>query len=384
MNYATQHYIGNYQPTRTKKTKAVAPTIERVRPLDAKTQRCKRGTERQAEIRTDSNAANGFLRCSFLPKLQETQTVQACKKSEKTERDFYQSLSKLSEHYGIQPIQSRQYGYPYNMALALYDTQEQLRNKVRDWEEIRLMQDSKKAYFTSEERYSTGSTLYYIPVIPLYRLSKNPKRKQAVQLLQSVCSYLYHTANIPYYRQECSYLYWIYEMVSEWVLCDDEAEETPIYISEIKQAEQIGEFMEKKIYSHYNLSRFKERLNGIKIRDSFDHDCFKLACEAFALYEEFPNKTIYNNARPNGEADEDDMENIVSMDKYVSFCADAKGLLFQALFDSVNTELQECGQMEEPIILKRFDGSDITSITLDFENRVFGLIEELIYILNNL
>ena len=157
MNYATQHYIGNYKPTRTKKTKAVAPTIGRVRQLDAKTKGRKRSAERQAEIRTDSHAANGFLRCSFLPKLQETQTVQACKKSKKTERDFYQSLSKLSEHYGIQPIQSRQYGYPYNMALALDDTQEQLRNKVRDWEEIRLIQDSKKTYFTSEERYSTGS-----------------------------------------------------------------------------------------------------------------------------------------------------------------------------------------------------------------------------------
>lgn len=383
MNYATQHYIGNYRPSRTKKTKATAPKIGRVRPLDAKTKGRNRSAERQAEIRTHSNAANGFLRCSFLPKLYETQTVQACKKSEKRERDFYRSLSNLSEHYGIPTIQSRQFGYPYNMALALDDIGEQLRNKARDWEEIRLIQDGRKTYLTSGERYNTGATLYYIPVIPLYRLSKNPKRKQAVQLLQSVCSYLYHTADIPYYRQECSYLYWMYEMVSEWVLCDDEDEELPIYIREIKQAEQIGERMEQKIYSHYNLSRFKKRLDCFKIKDSFDHDCFKLACEAFALNEQFPNATINRNARPNMEADEEDGDNIVTMDSYVSFCADTKGLLFQSLFDCVNNELQEYGQMEEPIILKRFDGSDITSITLDFENRVFALIEELISLLNN-
>lgn len=49
----------------------------------------------------------------------------------------------------------------------------------------------------------------------------------------------------------------------------------------------------------------------------------------------------------------------------------------------MNTELQEYGQMEEPTIVKRFDGSDITANTLEFENRVFALIEELIYILNN-
>lgn len=77
------------------------------------------------------------------------------------------------------------------------------------------------------------------------------------------------------------------------------------------------------------------------------------------------------------------MENSIGVEKYVSFCADAKGILFQTLFESVNTELQEYGQMEEPTIVKRFDGSDITANTLEFENRVFALIEELIYILNN-
>lgn len=383
MNYATQYHIGHHQNPTATQTADFAQTIGRVRRLDAKTKERRRNKKRQTEIGTDNGATNGFLRCSFLPKLQEAETAQACKKSEKTERDFYQSLSKLAGHYGIQPMQSRQYGYPYNIALALDDTEEQLRKKFRDWEEIRLIQDSKKTYFVSEERYSTGATLYYIPVVPLYRLSKNPNSKQAVQLLQSVCAYLYHIADVPYYRQESSYLYWMYEMVTEWIVCDDENEDTPTYLNEIRQAEQIGERMEQKIYNEQNLSRFKERLNAFKIKDSFDQDCYKLASEAFALYGQFPTATINRNALPNGEANEEDMENIIGMEKYVSFCADAKGILFQTLFDSVNTELQEYGQMEEPTIVKRFDGSDITANTLEFENRVFALIEELIYILNN-
>lgn len=383
MNYATQHHIGYCQKPTTVQTTAIAPTVGRVRRLDATTQGCKRNTERQIESRADSHATDGFLKCSFLPKLQETQTIEACRKPEKTEGDFYQSLSRLAEHYSIEPMHSRQYGYPYNIALALEDIQEQLKNKVRDWEEIYLLQDSSKTYLTSEERYNTGSTLYYIPVNPLYRLSQNRNRKQAVGLLQSVCSYLYHIADIAYYRQESSYLFWMYEMVTEWVTCDDENEDTPAYVAEIAQAQWIGDVMERKIYSTQNLSRFKERLEGFKSKDSFDHDCYLLASEAFALYEQFPNQAIYRNARLNGEAEEEDEENIVSMEKYVSFCADAKGLLFQTLFDSVNTELQEYTQMEEPVILKRFDGSDITGTTLDFENRLFSLIEELIYILNN-
>ena len=70
------------------------------------------------------------------------------------------------------------------------------------------------------------------------------------------------------------------------------------------------------------------------------------------------------------------------MDKYISFCAELKGELFQTLFETVNTEFQEYTVMEEPIISKKFDGSNITEHNLDFENRLFPLIEELIYILN--
>jgi hypothetical protein len=38
--------------------------------------------------------------------------------------------------------------------------------------------------------------------------------------------------------------------------------------------------------------------------------------------------------------------------------------------------------MEEPIIIKQFDGSDITA-NIEFENRLFPMINELSYILNN-
>ena len=121
MDYAQTYHIGNNQATRTKKTKTVVQTAQRVRPMDAKTQRCERGSKRQTQVSTCGNVANGFLKTSFLPRLKETQTVQACKETVKTESDFYQSLSKLAEHYKIKPIQTSQFEYPYNLALAIWD-----------------------------------------------------------------------------------------------------------------------------------------------------------------------------------------------------------------------------------------------------------------------
>src|SRR5690606_20722961 len=102
----------------------------------------------------------------------------------------YKSLSQLTEHYKIASIQTTQFEYPYNMALALWDLEEKLKQRVLNWAEIRLVQDSKRTYFISEEKYSTGTTLYYIPIEPLYQMLNDPKRKRKAQLLISVCSYL--------------------------------------------------------------------------------------------------------------------------------------------------------------------------------------------------
>ena len=390
---ATKNYIGKSKTSRKTKGKTASPTIRRIYRVDETEQKRFGSSERPTEISSDKSITNGFLKCTFLPKLKENNAqklasdeqnlTQIQRKNTKLESDFYQSFSQMAVHYRLNTMTTRHLGYPYNIALALDDIQKQLKNKVRDWEEIRLIEEKGKTYFVSEERYNTGATLYYIPIVPLYQLSKNPKRKKVAQLLQSVCSYLYHITKIPYYRKQDSYLLWMYEMVTDWITSDDENEETPIYLSEIKQAEQIGDFMEQKIYNQNNLTRFKDHLKSFKAKDSFDNDCFMLARKIFSLYQQYPNATIYQNLQSNTETEEYESDTVVSMDKYVSFCSEAKGLLFQTLFEAVNSDLQEYATMQEPRVIKKFDGRNITNNNLDFENRLFPLIEELIYILNS-
>lgn len=383
MNHATTHHGGYDTAAQRIKTKAIASSVKRVRKLDATRKGCQRNPKGQTAVRTDTHVADGFLRNSFLPKLAQMELVEPCEETVKTERDFYQSLSLVAEHYQIQPMQTQICGYPYNMALALWNLEEQLKYKVKDWEEIKLVQQNKKTFLTSQERYNTGATLYYIPVVPLYRLLKQKKRKQNAQLLLSVCSYLYYGVDIPYYRQENSFLHWQYEMLKEWLTNDDESEEAFICKIEFDQAEWIGDRMEKKIFNPANLTYFKERLNSFKCKDALDLDCLNLAQEAFALLEQYPNENVFRNARPNEEAEIDDRESSVTMDTYVSFYADGKGWLHQHLIQCVNSELQEYGEIEEPCILKRFDGSNITENNLDFEHRLFALLEGLIDLLNN-
>ncbi len=379
MNYATQNHIGNYQNAQTKTATTIAPTVGRVRQLDAKTKRRKRSTERQTAIRTHSNATNGFLKCNFLPKLKATKTFQIDKKTAKTERDFYQSLSQLAEHYKIEPMPSKHLGFPYNIVLGIWDLETQLSRTHINFDSLSLIQDSRKTYLQSEEKYHTGTTLYYIPVVPLYKMLKNPKREKSAQLLLSVCSYLYHIADIPYYREESSYLFWIYEMMTDWVENDDCMDDTENYKNELKQAECIGDLMEQKLFNRTNLKVFEQRLNQFKSCNPFDHECWRIAQNAFTLYSEYPTASMFRNGH-SYEQDpyNDDFENgVIGMEKYISFVADAKGWLYDNLVESINNEFNEYGAMEEPTICKRFNGTQITTNNLDFENRLFTLLDDL-------
>ncbi|WP_425513993.1 hypothetical protein [Kaistella soli] len=350
--------------------------------MATKTKRCKPSAERQAEIRTNSNATNGILKCTFLPKLKTAQSVQAC---QKTERDFYKSLSKLAEHYSIEPMQTKDFEFPYNITLAMWDMETKVKRTNINWDSFKLVQDSKKTYFTSEERYNTGTTLYYIPIVPLFKMLKDPKRKKTAQLLISVCSYLYHIADVPYYRQEDSYLYWQYEMHKDWVEQDEETDETEAYKRELRNAEYIGDKIEQKLFNRINLKVFEQRLNRFKSVDMFDRECHKVSCNAFALFTEYPNASIFRNA-PISEEDpyNDDYENeAIGMEKYISFIADTKGWLYRSLSDTINNEFNEYGAMEEPTICKRFDVSEIPTTNLDFENCLFALLDDLCTILDD-
>ncbi|MBZ4036748.1 hypothetical protein K6T82_18400 [Flavobacterium sp. 17A] len=382
MNYATQHHIGNYQPARRETTAETAPTVGRVRKMDEKAKGCEPGAERQTQSSTSSNASNGILKCTFLPKLKTADSIQAC---QKTERDFYKSLSKLAEHYSIEPMQTKDFGFPYNVALSLWDMESKVQRTNTNWDGFKLVQDSQKTFLVSEEKYNTGTTLYYIPIVPLFRMLKAPKDKENAHLLISVCCYLYHIADIPYYRQENSYLYWMYEMHKEWVEQDDDTEDTQIYKREFKVAEDIGDRIEQRIFNRKNLVMFEQRLHQFRSRNTFDSECYKVACNALDLYTEYPKASIFRNA-PTHEEDlyNDDYENeTIGMEKYISFIADTKGWLYESLSDSINNEFNEYGRIDEPTITKSFGDGRIAKADLDFENRLFALLDELCTLLYN-
>ncbi len=389
---ATKNNVGNNSTTRRKKTKRTAPTVEGIRRVDESDKGQLGNTERPTEIRSNLSTSNAFLKTCFMPKLKENEITakQSKCKSVKTERDFYKSLSLLVKHYDIIPIPTRHFNYPYNISLALRDIEKQLRTKTENWQSIRLIEKGSDTCFAIEERCNTGATLFYIPVVPFYQLLDNKVHRKAACLLLSVCTYLYRNADIPYYRQEDSYLYWNYEMLTDWMEQDEEIEDSHNSKKELQRAEIIGDIMGQKISNPTNLLFFEQRLKRFRPKNRFDKECFQLAEKVFKLYCDYPTESIfrnahYNNAVKSEDMDEDDYyneETVIAMDKYISFFAESDGLIYDNLTSMVNNEFNEYAETQEPMIFNAFNGSNLSDKELDFENQLFKVLNELCRLLN--
>ncbi len=380
MEYATRYQSADNSASQGQKAGSSLRSIGQLLSVDGTTKGRRRNPKGQTAVGSGGDVANGFLRASFLPRLEETENIENYRKHKNMEGDFFSSLSILAEQRNIEPRIASQLSYPYNIAFSLAELIKQPENGYSGRSETRLIEHGEHYFFAKEEYYNVGMVLYYIPVEPLFLMLGDVSRKHTAELILSVFSYLYHIADIPYYRQESSYLYEMYEMVTQWKEEDEEEDEE--FFAEREKADTVGDFIEERLRDLDNLNGFKNRLSGFNGKDSFDKDCNELAEKFWKLYQQYPDTPAYRNIRidPN---DEDAEEQTVGFEKYISFCASCVGTLFDNVFDAINVNLQECCTIQEPTIYIPFDGRIIEGNDLDFEQRLFALVDDLVALLND-
>lgn len=344
--------------------------------------RCTGDKKEQEQFRTLGTVTDGFLRHQFLPLFEQGEKLPDPKQ---TQTGFFNSLSILTGQYGLEVMDIENKPYPYNILLMHSYVQKQLRKLGQDIELSIVQEDKGTVKLATNHSYSTGNTLYYIPVLPLYRLLQNKKHKQTAELLLSVFAYLYHIAGIPYYRENNSYLFYQYECMEEWLIDDLESYETKegnSEISEFNEATYYGDVMLRKIYNPYHLNCFEQRIENYKPINSFQIDCLSVAKKALALLLEYPDYTIFHNTS-NREFEYDD--GVIKAEQYISFIADSEGQLYDNIARVVNDEFNEYSEMEEPTLLQMYDSENqLFNKGLDFEYRLFPLLNDLCTLLNNM
>jgi len=326
-------------------------------------------------------AADGFLRHSFLPV--RVNCHPELLNYRKVEREFFTSLSYLCSLYGFaMPDVSKQV-FPFNLQCA-YEYARTCLKQVAPALQLIVIQDSwEVAYLATVAEYDTDCWLYYVPVNQLVRLTQRKQKKQA-QLLLSVFAYLYQVAKMPFYTDSSSYLFYEYEMLENWVQDDPEnAEDYVTQLEQIRQAHYFGGKLLRQIRHPYHLQQFENRVNRYAPKTPADTELQEVSRELLQLYKRYPKNHLFLSVHE--KLLNPKVEERLRPNQYISFCWNDYGILNNTLIEMVNNEFQEYSVIDLPMAIQIFDApQEKPCHDLDFEKQIFGLITQLMEVLNDM
>lgn len=343
--------------------------------------------QEQTKVSAPGTIANGFLRCSFLPIYEPS--AQLPKRST-VEQNILQSIHDTQAFYGTEIIDLKQYGYPYNVLLGLWDLDRKLRKKGR-YREIQVIQgDDDKVALTIKETLNMNNTLFYVPVKPLYTLYQSQQYSSCADLLTAIFSYLYVHASMSYYRDEGTYLYFSYEILDNWIEDDREMIDDEDYEHSRKAVDEaflVGDYIQERIMDKSYLQNFTSSLKAFKPILSFEKETLRLATAFYELWQAYPDANIFSHAnQPEGKMDEYyDNESCIGLADYVSFIAADYGCAYDEVINMINTDFNERPAMQEPEVETTFDApKGEYRDKLGYEDKLFDLIGDLCDLLDDL
>lgn len=385
MNNATTYRAGNYPPSNYA-TNPTVSAVGNVCRVYAETQRPQRNTKRQKKVRTAKPSTNGFLNTQFLPKtkVNEYQIPKTEKEIKQIEKGFYKSLKQMAKQYKVKPMKTRHLPYPYNLNIAYCDMKTKLKKHLANDSGLHIIKtDNKEMFLGISKTYEPPRHLHYICIYSFYQMLKSKKNKATNDLLLSVFTYLYGKVKMPFFRDEDSYLYWLYDMLKDWLEEDEEdyfdKEDRKILCAEIKKMEYVGDEIQRKINHENNLLFWEQRLQNFYIKNDFDKAVFEISEKFYRLWQDYPYENVFEYIKHYDTLNDD----IMPMYKYLSFGCffDYKGELYEHIDQVINDDLANYGEMQEPIIYQIFNGNAITELNSDFIHRFFTYVDELIDLL---
>ncbi|SFA55088.1 hypothetical protein SAMN04488511_11483 [Pedobacter suwonensis] len=322
---------------------------------------------------------NGFLNHHFLPVLKSY--PHELKNWRKFEKDFFQSAKNLCALYGIAIDYHNQSPYPQNIALAFAELNKKMA-LLDDSLSLKIISiEESLACLTTVKQFDTGMTLFYLPVEPLNTLLADKARKETAELLLSVCAYLYQIGGVPYHEEDSSYLYYIYDNVTEWSSEPEYFEELgqqEVYLNEILQSRKKGLKLLERLKNPVNLKTLKKRQEQFIPKTSAEITLHRIAQRVCTLMNDYPNRSIMDSIYGDQFCKGNDGENIIMADQYISFMWSNSDHLYDQIIECVNAELNEFDSIDEPLSVQFFDlQQDQPVHDLSFEKEFFDLLNEI-------
>jgi hypothetical protein len=357
-------------------------TLSATRPFLQRTRQASRCKGSQVEQTSPSPAgfvANGFLRQQFLPKYNPSSATPLQSKVETT---YIKSVKRLCDHFAIETIDVSEQPYPYNVCLTNWDIMRKLRIKGRYRELLLQETDNLKIELSVKETINTGSTLYYIPLEPLYNAMQD-KQNVCAKLLFGVCVYLYRKAGVCHYRDSEGYVCYLYEIMESWIEDDKESMDDGDYEQQRAILDKTFEIGDKMIYHLADedyLLQIHALIESYRPETRYETLCVKLAKATLAVWKEYPTANLYQHIIP---IDEDDDDNYygngkIQITDYISFIGETSSCVYDSMMNMANDDFNERSgvqDFETSIVFNKTCGKYKDG--LNYEEKVIAIINEL-------
>jgi len=355
-----------------------APANRSIHRRSEQAQRHSGSTQRPNPLRSAGTPADGFLSHSFAPKYTPAAELPG---RMQTEKDFFRSLSLLKKHYGINVPDFRSLPYPYNILMAKQQADKAVRinNRIREVA-INALGD-KSVCLTVRETFRQAYSLYYIPVIPVYRLWQKKRQQATAALLTAVCAYLYIEAGLSYYRDEDTYMYYNYEILKEWMV-EAEDEDRQSYQAQSKnmdEAERAGDFIQSKMMDKGLEKSWGEMIAAFRPKTAYQQEALTVARSAWDLAQTYPSCHLSQHAGAIQEDDDEyDYNQTVCMHESIGFVGSTTDALSETLFSMTENDFNERMHAQEPELLTYFnEANPAYTDELAYEEGALQLIDDL-------
>lgn len=343
---------------------------------------CRRRAPGKTKKRTGGFGGHGFLTHRFAPLMEDEDGI--LKNKTKVERDFFKSLHYLCSLYQIPVPLVQNHPFPLNIQSAYEEVKQQLTALFYDVELAIIQTDEQAACLTTVKTYSTGTTLFYVPVRPLIDMLADPAQQSEAELLLYTFAYLYHVIDVPWFQDTGHFLDYTYDMLESWYMDADEPEDKEATLETLAIFERMrtdGNALQTRIHYLKNLNGWNKCLRAFMPVTPEGQAIKKVAQTAWELHKAYPGRSIWQSIEPGLLYPE--CEERVCADYYLSFFWDSEDDLYYTLMENVNVSLQEYGATDEPVNCQIFDKPHSTvTLTLAFEQKLFELIDELCTVLN--
>ncbi len=356
---------------------ATAPKIGTVRPILKQKSQSFGIKKRRAEKCAPVVSGNGFLSHSFSPLLNGY--AQELNAASRVAGSIFSAARNLCDLYGIKLFDDERLIYPQNVSRLVEDFKQQIAAIDKDANVLVISCEDRLPTLAVTKVFDTKTTLYYLPVEPLHLLMQQEERKPTAQLLLSVLCYFYQVGGIPYFGEKSSYLYYVYEMIYDWYsdeeICEDPKEHQYI-IDHIRLVESESSNLLKSLSDKDQLVLLNDWLSQFSPKTKADENLKAIAIRLSALMEQFPFRSIMDSIAD--DLNGIDAEGRINANHYLSFIWSGEDCLYDQLIETVNCELQEYNEIDEPISIQLFDKpQNQISHDLSFEQEFFDLLNEL-------